>query len=277
MAVSDLTAGRAVSAGDLSYTGTLTGSTGILNIGAGQLYKDASGRVGIATASPTASLSVGDDSTATSRQISLHGPASGANNGASINVRNGVDTVFALGNASNIVGGAYSSDAMLFWGNAALRFYGNGAERARIDNSGNLTANNGNFVVGTAGKGIDFSANGGDILTQYDEGTFTPTWSGGTVTVNQSNFTRIGRQVTWIFDLTFGASADPTQANISLPFNSSTWGVGSINFTDYGSTVAVNIDPNSDTLAFRGAMNAGNLASDVVATKRFIGAVTYFI
>lgn len=136
---------------------------------------------------------------------------------------------------------------------------------------------NSNGIAPVAGKGIDFSANGGDILTQYDEGTFTPTWSGGTVTVNQSNFTRIGRQVTWIFDLTFGASADPTQANISLPFNSSTWGVGSINFTDYGSTVAVNIDPNSDTLAFRGAMNAGNLASDVVATKRFIGAVTYFI
>ncbi len=154
VAVSDLTAGRAVSAGDLSYTGTLTGSTGILNIGAGQLYKDASGRVGIATASPTASLSVGDDSTATSRQISLHGPASGANNGASINVRNGVDTVFALGNASNIVGGAYSSDAMLFWGNAALRFYGNGAERARIDNSGNQTLSTGNLVLGTAGKGI---------------------------------------------------------------------------------------------------------------------------
>jgi hypothetical protein len=31
----------------LEYTGTLTGSTGILNIGSGQLYKDASGNVGI--------------------------------------------------------------------------------------------------------------------------------------------------------------------------------------------------------------------------------------
>ena len=32
---------------NLTYTGTLTGSTGILNIGSGQVYKDASGNVGI--------------------------------------------------------------------------------------------------------------------------------------------------------------------------------------------------------------------------------------
>jgi hypothetical protein len=37
---------------NLSYTGTLTGSTGILNIGSGQIYKDASGNVGIGTNSP---------------------------------------------------------------------------------------------------------------------------------------------------------------------------------------------------------------------------------
>ena len=34
---------------NLAYTGTLTGSTGILNIGSGQVYKDASGNVGIGT------------------------------------------------------------------------------------------------------------------------------------------------------------------------------------------------------------------------------------
>jgi hypothetical protein len=36
-----------------TYTGTLTGSTGILNIGSGQVYKDASGNVGIGTNSPS--------------------------------------------------------------------------------------------------------------------------------------------------------------------------------------------------------------------------------
>jgi hypothetical protein len=37
---------------NLSYTGTLTGSTGVLNIGSGQIYKDASGNVGIGTTLP---------------------------------------------------------------------------------------------------------------------------------------------------------------------------------------------------------------------------------
>jgi hypothetical protein len=45
---------------NLSYTGTLTGSTGILNIGSGQIYKDASGNVGVGTSSPLAKLSIGN-------------------------------------------------------------------------------------------------------------------------------------------------------------------------------------------------------------------------
>jgi hypothetical protein len=53
------TAGDPLSVGgNLSYTGTLTGSTGILNIGSGQIYKDASGNVGVGTSSPAARLNV---------------------------------------------------------------------------------------------------------------------------------------------------------------------------------------------------------------------------
>jgi hypothetical protein len=45
--------GSAISATNLAYTGTLTGGTGVINIGSGQLYKDASGNVGIGTSSPS--------------------------------------------------------------------------------------------------------------------------------------------------------------------------------------------------------------------------------
>ena len=38
---------------NLSYTGTLTGGTGVIAIGTNQIYKDASGNVGIGTASPS--------------------------------------------------------------------------------------------------------------------------------------------------------------------------------------------------------------------------------
>jgi hypothetical protein len=47
-----------VTTGALAYTGTLTGGTGVVNIGSGQVYKDASGNVGIGTNLPTQSLTV---------------------------------------------------------------------------------------------------------------------------------------------------------------------------------------------------------------------------
>ena len=43
---------------NLGYTGTLTGGTGVIAIGTNQIYKDASGNVGIGTASPAHTLSV---------------------------------------------------------------------------------------------------------------------------------------------------------------------------------------------------------------------------
>jgi hypothetical protein len=47
-----------VPAGNLSYTGTLTGGTGVINIGSGQFFKDANGNFGIGTSSPLATLTV---------------------------------------------------------------------------------------------------------------------------------------------------------------------------------------------------------------------------
>jgi len=61
-----------VAATSLSYTGTLIGSTGILNIGSGQVYKDASGNVGIGTSSPTAKLSVVGSATLNANYAAWH-------------------------------------------------------------------------------------------------------------------------------------------------------------------------------------------------------------
>jgi len=57
----------------LSYTGTLTGGTGVINIGSGELYKDASGNVGVGTASPTQKLDVNG----TAKATTFSGSASG--------------------------------------------------------------------------------------------------------------------------------------------------------------------------------------------------------
>ena len=71
-----------------------------------------------------------------------------------------------------------------------------------VGSTGDLTLNKGNLVIGTAGKGIDFSADGqaagmtSELLDDYEEGTWTPTL-GGDATYNfQSGvYTKIGRLV----------------------------------------------------------------------------------
>lgn len=53
--------GTAAAAGSftaLAYSTTLTGGTGIVNLGSGQFYKDASGNIGIGTASPAVKLAI---------------------------------------------------------------------------------------------------------------------------------------------------------------------------------------------------------------------------
>ena len=75
------------------------------------------------------------------------------------------------------------------------------------DASGNVTVSTGNLVIGTSGKGIDFSADGNaagmtsEVLDDYETGTFTPTiiraTTPNTLTYNfqYGNYTKIGRMV----------------------------------------------------------------------------------
>jgi hypothetical protein len=91
---------------------------------------------------------------------------------------------------------------------------------------GDQTIADGNLIIGTAGKGIDFSANGGDLLSQYEEGVWTPSQGSGLTVVgaftSSGLFTRIGRVVhvqgklqgaTSIACSAFGVLCD------NLPFN----------------------------------------------------------
>ena len=74
--------------------------------------------------------------------------------------------------------------------------------RTQIDSSGNFTVSSGNLVIGTAGKGIDFSINSqasgmtSELLDGYEEGTWTPTAGGFTMgSVTSAAYTRIGRLI----------------------------------------------------------------------------------
>lgn len=104
---------------------------------------------------------------------------------------------------------------------------GNGSNTTTIGNSsttgtfipaGNLTLSNGNLILGTAGKGIDFSADANaagmtsELLDDYEEGTWTPVVRGsvtaGTYELSGvgARYTKIGRQVTVVMNFSTAGS-----------------------------------------------------------------------
>ena len=104
----------------------------------------------------------------------------------------------------------HSGTTFEIWtGGVAGSYYAqSAARRMQIDSSGNTTLNTGNLVIGTSGKGIDFSATGdaggmsSELLDDYEEGDFTPTFSNGSgsITVNAysiqyGKYVKIGKMV----------------------------------------------------------------------------------
>lgn len=155
-----------LSATTSTFLGTITGSTNVVNIGSGQLYKDASGNVGIGTTSPIGKLDVYGVGSFQNLEIGKSGQT--GNRNASIDLT-GDDTYTDYGcriiresagsNANTIIntrgtGGLYLTavDA----GFIALQT--TNTERMRIDSSGNVgigttTPVNKLEVVGSFGRG----------------------------------------------------------------------------------------------------------------------------
>lgn len=97
--------------------------------------------------------------------------------------------------------------------------------------SGDQTILNGNLVIGTAGKGIDFSADPSapgmtsELFDDYEEGTFTPvvvgTTTPGTATYSTQlgKYTKVGRLVTVEIYLNWsGGTGTGSLAVGGLPF-----------------------------------------------------------
>lgn len=97
--------------------------------------------------------------------------------------------------------------------------------------SGDQTINNGNLIIGTATKGIDFSANSNlpgmtsELLNWYEEGTWTPTQGAGLTVVgafsSNGTYTRIGRQVSIVAQLIGATSIAAAASSIlcgSIPY-----------------------------------------------------------
>jgi hypothetical protein len=125
---------------NLAYTGTLTGGTGVVNIGSGQFYKDASGNIGLGTATPAFKL---DIQTAAATTIRLKG-GSTTNHGSAyfITAAGSTTTLAAFGDAATILGGTPDQAVGVYAGlSTPLIFYTADTERMRITNGGNVGIN----------------------------------------------------------------------------------------------------------------------------------------
>ena len=178
----------------------------------------------------------------------------------------------------------------------AMEFYTwNSAEvlTLRLAHTGDATLPAGNLVIGTAGKGIDFSAtsNGSgttssEILNDYEEGTWSPQiyYQNATDQTNSTNvtqvgtYTKIGNVVVVSGVLQWTVTGSPANDNIgikNLPFTSK---AGS-DYRWYGNVVMVNagayptygyileVAQNSTLMLFEDtSVGAGNYGDDIGAT-----------
>tara|TARA_R110000751_G_scaffold3586_1_gene17154 strand:- start:62 stop:907 length:846 start_codon:yes stop_codon:yes gene_type:complete len=109
-----------------------------------------------------------------------------------------------------------------------------------LETNGDLTIENGNLVIGTAGKGIDFSAqaatsasgasgtaSGAELLSHYEEGSWTVSVKQGGTSISYGTqvgrYTRVGRQVQAEFYMQVTLTGNAVHMQLQgLPFPVST-------------------------------------------------------
>ena len=138
--------------------------------------------------------------------------------------------------------------------------------------AGNVTLSTGNLVIGTAGKGIDFSATTSgsgtmtsELLSDYEEGTFTPDQGSGLTVVgafsSSGAYVRVGRLII-VEGFVSGATTIACTANgticTNLPF-------------------AAGVSLNAAGSAFTGSANHvvyGTASANEMRSNLAIGAVS---
>ena len=152
-------------------------------------------------------------------------------------------------------------------------------QQMTITQAGNITANTGNVVIGTAGKGIDFSAatHGAgmtsELLADYEEGTWTPNQGPGLTVVgafsSSGTYTKIGRAVTVTGSVVGATSVAVGSAGIivsNLPFT--------VSGSAQGAAGTGNVNQGAVVLAFSVQVYA---MTAITAAASIDFTVTYFV
>jgi hypothetical protein len=150
--------------------------------------------------------------------------------------------------------------------------------------TGDQTLSTGNLIIGTSGKGIDFSATPGtgtsELFDDYEEGAFTPTVIGsvtagtGTYSANDGFYTKVGDRVT--FTILINMSAHTGSGNMrlaGLPFTSSavtndiSYVVAAASNLTFTGQLTAQVSGNSTEIALLSMVTAMSLAAVVLDTS----------
>jgi hypothetical protein len=157
--------------------------------------------------------------------------------------------------------------------------------------TGDQTIIDGNLVIGTAGKGIDFSATSGtgtsELLDDYEEGTWTPTLGGTWTGYSEGSYTKVGN-IVYIYgaiDAVTNLGTGSTDTISGLPFTSAVNPPGGAGFAgpvSYFGNLALNVIHlqcyvvrSSSSLRFTSSAAAGTTATNNTAIFGN-GAAVYF-
>ena len=263
--------------------------TGALTVDTTTLVVDASNdRVGIGTATPAATLNVK----------------------GGVRVDANYNAIYAYKVDGTLIGYTlFRDDGPNYFNvnsNQPLYLSTNNTAQVQVETSGDVKINTGNVVMGTSGKGIDFTAAGNvagmtsELLNDYEEGTWTPVVadavSGGNVgtsTIVSATYTKIGRQVSVELYLQAIGTAGMTAGNPfyirGLPFSATiqaqgsfyTYRVGRNAATVSSSAFVAASDSYVQFMCFStnsATTDVRILVSDVVSgTSELRMSVTYFV
>lgn len=308
VAVSDLTAGRSVSAASLALTTTplpvSSGGTGLtavttgyipfgdsataLNIDAVLFWDNTNKRLGVGNSSPSQKIQIGNNpgNNGASNYILIAG------SGGVGSISSGVKLI-NYWNGIPYETGIYASQTDNASAELALKvgyYDGAGASQRTglfINQDANVSLPLGNLAFGTSGKGIDFSATPGtgtsELLADYEEGTFTPSYTGSTTnptvaySTQEGIYTKVGRLVTFKIVLTTSSSSggSGTLGVTGLPFTVSSGAGGSMQFSFAFSTPVLQAIPSGTSISLYDAYAGTTNSQPTVLALTAAGGSTF--
>tara|TARA_R100001594_G_scaffold45484_1_gene78383 strand:+ start:97 stop:597 length:501 start_codon:yes stop_codon:yes gene_type:complete len=147
-----------------------------------------------------------------------------------------------------------------------------------------LTITDGDLVFATANKGVVLgvtSNTDGNTVDDYEEGAWTPSIAGATLSTAQGQYVKVGRLVTAHFNVVFPSSSDSSQTAVisSLPFantGANQYGGGFLSWENAGDSGNQTIAMYSQaTTYFTFVSGSTGLTLADVSTHQFLGTLVY--